>query len=113
VHQQSSRQLQQVNTALAPHDVLDAAVIHFSRRSGVYAAFLERRSATHVALRGQGGEEIVVGAQAIANGTSVSASTYMFDQQVARFLATLPPYVAPPVLEEPVPDAVDVAPVSA
>jgi hypothetical protein len=24
-------------------------------------------------------------------GTSVSASSYMFDQQVARFLSTLPP----------------------
>jgi uncharacterized protein GlcG (DUF336 family) len=97
-HQQTSRQLQQANTALLPDDVLDAAVAHFSRRNGVYATFLERRGPTHLVFRGQGGEELVIGVQAIAGGTSVSGSTYMFDQQVARFLAWLPAYVPPLVL---------------
>ena len=42
-------------------------------------------------MRGQGGEEIVVGVAEAAGGTAVTASSYMFDQQVARFLAGLPP----------------------
>lgn len=99
-HQQATRQLQRADTALPPDAVLDAAITHFSRRSGVYAAFLERRGPTHVVLRGQGGEEIVIGVQAIAGGTSVTGSTYMFDQQVARFLASLPAYIAPPALPD-------------
>jgi hypothetical protein len=99
-HQQASRQLQHAQTAMAPDAVLDAAVAHFSRRNGVYATFLERRGPTHLVFRGQGGEELVIGVQPIANGTSVSGSTYMFDQQIARFLAWLPAYVAPPALPE-------------
>ena len=43
--------------------------------------------------RVQGGEEILVGASPAGdgNGTRVTGSTYLFDQQVARFFATLPP----------------------
>ncbi|MCU0635190.1 MAG: hypothetical protein MUE41_09985 [Gemmatimonadaceae bacterium] len=96
VHQQSSRQLQSADTAQSPDAVLDAAVSFFAHRGGVYSAFLEKRGPTHVVLRGQGGEEIVIGVAPIPGGTRVSGSTYMFDQQVARFLAVLPPYVAPP-----------------
>lgn len=109
-HQQSSRQLQQADTALAPDAVLDAAVEHFTRRAGVYAAFLERRGPTHLVLRGQGGEELVIGVQPLAGGTRVSGSTYLFDQQVARFLATLPPWVAaaePPALADATPETTD------
>ncbi|MCU0647004.1 MAG: hypothetical protein MUF00_03375 [Gemmatimonadaceae bacterium] len=107
MHQQSSRQLQSADTSLTPSAVLDLAESHFTQRSGVYAAFVEKRGPTHVVLRGQGGEEIVIGAQALPGGTRVSGSTYMFDQQVARFLAVLPAYVAPPVLEAPAADVAD------
>jgi len=90
MHQQSSRQLQVVLTSLAITEVLDSAIKFFSRRSGVYSAFLEKRGPTHVVLRGQGGEEIAIGAYAAPGGTSVSGSSYLFDQQVTRFLDSLP-----------------------
>ena len=91
MHQQSTRQLQERTTSLAPAAVLDLAVQFFSRQSGVYAAFPEKRGPTHVMLRGQGGEEIAVAAWSTDAGTMVSGSSYMFDQQVARFLDALPP----------------------
>lgn len=90
MNQQSTRQLQDRVTSLAPAAVLDQAVQFFSRQSGVYAAFPEKRSPTHVMMRGQGGEEIAIAAWAIDGGTMVSGSTYLFDQQVARFLDSLP-----------------------
>lgn len=90
-HQQSSRTLQETVTTLAPAEVLQAAKTFFARRNPIYAAFLEKEGPTHTAFRGQGGEEIVVGTMTVAGGTRVTASTYMFDQQVARFFATLPP----------------------
>jgi hypothetical protein len=45
-----------------------------------------------VSLRGQGGEEVLIAAAAAGdgNGTRVTGSTYLFDQQIARFFATLP-----------------------
>lgn len=91
MHQQSSRQLQSVVTSLSIPDVLDAAVRFFSRAGGIYSAFLEKRGPSHVVLRGQGGEEIAIGAGTVPGGTSVSGSSYLFDQQVARFLSSLPP----------------------
>jgi hypothetical protein len=93
-HQQSSRTLQETVTTLPAADVLQAAKTFFARRNPIYAAFLEKEGPTHAAFRGQGGEEITVGTMAVPGGTRVTASTYMFDQQVARFFATLPP--APP-----------------
>lgn len=91
MHQQSTRQLQERVTSLAPSAVLDQAVQFFSRQSGVYAAFPEKRGPTHVMLRGQGGEEIAIAAWTTEAGTMVSGSSYMFDQQVVRFLDALPP----------------------
>lgn len=91
MHQQAARQLQERLTSLEPSAVLDQAVQFFSRQSGVYAAFLEKRGPTHVILRGQGGEEIAIAAWSTEAGTTVSGSTYLFDQQVARFLDALPP----------------------
>jgi hypothetical protein len=41
-----------------------------------------------------GGEEVVFNATASPIGTRVSASSYLFDQQIARFLSTLPPVAA-------------------
>jgi hypothetical protein len=42
-----------------------------------------------VTLRGQGGEEVVIAAIPGVGTTKVTGSTYLFDQQVARFFATL------------------------
>lgn len=74
-------------------DVIAAAKTFFARRNSLYSAFVEREGPTFVSMRGQGGEEILVGAAPAAdgNGTRVTGSTYLFDQQLARFFATLPP----------------------
>ena len=99
MNQQSSRTLQETRTSLAPDAVLDAARGFFARRPSIYAAFIEQESPTHISLRGQGGEEIVIGVRPAAGGTAVTGSTYMFDQQLERFFTTLPP--APPEAEPP------------
>lgn len=93
---QSDRTLQEITTSLAPADVLAAAKQFFSRNASIYSAFVEKESDTHVAMRGQGGEEVIIGVRPAAGGTAVTGSTYMFDQQVGRFFASLPP--APPEL---------------
>lgn len=72
-------------------DVLRTAREFFARQSGIYSAFLEQEGPTHVTLRGLGGEEVVVGVAPADGGTAVNASSYMFDQQVALFLTSLPP----------------------
>lgn len=87
---QQDRTLQECTTTLSPRDVLWRAKEFFSRRNGIYAAFPEQESATHLTLRGQGGEEIVLGVAAEGPGARVTGSSYMFDQQIARFFATLP-----------------------
>lgn len=89
---QEDRTLQEARTSLSVPDVLAAAKTFFARRNSIYAAFVEREGPTFVSLRGQGGEEILVAAAAAGdgNGTRVTGSTYLFDQQVARFFATLP-----------------------
>ena len=91
MHQQSSRQLQERLTSLSVSQVLDAATRFFGRSGSVYTAFPEKRGPTHVALRGQGGEELVIGARPTDGGTSVTGSSYLFDQQIAAFLDSLPP----------------------
>ena len=88
---QEDRTLQETRTTMSVPDVLAAAKTFFARRNSLYAAFVEKEGPAFVSMRGQGGEEILVGAVADANGTRVTGSTYMFDQQLARFFATLPP----------------------
>lgn len=95
MHQQSSRQLQEQLTSLSVAEVLTAATRFFARGGGIYTAFLEKQGPAHVVLRGQGGEEIAIAARVTDAGTAVSGSSYLFDQQIARFLDSLPP--APPV----------------
>lgn len=91
------RTMQEVHTVLAPPDVLTAAKEFFARRNSIYAAFVEQESATHLSLRGQGGEEIVIGAIVRSGATLVTASSYMFDAQVSRFFSTLPPAAEPAI----------------
>jgi hypothetical protein len=102
MHQQSSRQLQSRRTAAPVAEVLSHAVRFFSRGSGIYSAFVEKQGPTYVSMRGQGGEELVIAARETPDGTEVSGSSYLFDQQIARFLDALPP--APP--PAPVPEAI-------
>ena len=110
MHQQSKRQQQNRVTSLTVAQVLDAATRFFSRGGGVYSAFLEKRGPGHVVLRGLGGEEIAIGAYAVPGGSSVSGASYLYDQQIASFLASLPP--ATP-LASVSPDALADAPVVA
>jgi len=86
---QTTRTLQETVTTLAPAETLDAAKRFFARQNGIYAAFPEQESAGHLTLRGQGGEEVIIGVTPRDGGTRVTGSTYLFDQQVARFFATL------------------------
>lgn len=78
-------------TSLEPRRVLDAARDFFSRRNTLYAAFIDQEGPTHVTLRGQGGEEIVIAATPENGHTLVTGSSYMFDAQISRFFSTLPP----------------------
>lgn len=91
MHNQSKRTLQSQRTSAAPADVLRAAREFFTHGSSIYAAFVEKEGPNHVVLRGQGGEEVVIAAFADGAATVVNGSSYMFDQQVARFLTTLTP----------------------
>jgi hypothetical protein len=88
---QPNRTLQETTTSHTPAEVLRSAKDFFGRQTGIYAAFPEQESKSHVTMRGQGGEEIVIAAIAGVGQTKVTGSTYLFDQQVARFLATLAP----------------------
>ena len=90
---QQDRTLQEARTTLSVLEVIAAAKTFFARRNSLYSAYVEREGPTFVSMRGQGGEEILVGASPAGdgNGTRVTGSTYLFDQQLARFFATLPP----------------------
>lgn len=90
VNAQSGRTLQEAVTTAGANEVIAAAKKFFSRRNGVYSAFVEKEGPGYVTFRGQGGEEIVIGTSVAEGGTRVTASTYLFDQQVARFLSSLP-----------------------
>ena len=96
MNQQRDRTLQQTTTSLGAAEVLAAAKRFFARRNSIYAAFVEKEGPTFVALRGQGGEEVIIGVAPAVGGTSVAGSTYIFDQQVARFFSTLPTVATPP-----------------
>jgi hypothetical protein len=86
-----NRTLQETTTSHTPAEVLQGAKEFFSRQTGVYAAFPEQESKAHLTLRGQGGEEVVIAAIPADGATRVTGSTYLFDQQIARFFATLAP----------------------
>jgi hypothetical protein len=86
------RTLLEQRTSLPPAEVLARARAFFAQRNSIYAAYVEQEGPTHVTLRGQGGEEIALAASAAGSGqTLVTGSSYLFDAQVSRFFATLPP----------------------
>ena len=85
------RTLIEHRTTVEPARVLDAARNFFSTRNPIYAAFIEQVGPGHVTMRGQGGEELVIAATAANGHTLVTGSSYLFDAQIQRFFATLPP----------------------
>jgi hypothetical protein len=89
---QSDRSLQEYQTTLPAAEVLALAKKWFAERNGIYAAFLEKEGETFVTMRGQGGEELVIATTPKDGGTLVTGSSYLFDMQIARFFATLPPF---------------------
>lgn len=89
------RTLIEHRTTLEPKQVLEAARAFFSRRNTLYAAFVEQEGPTHVTMRGQGGEEVVIAATPAAGHTLVTGSSYLFDAQISRFFSTLPPATVP------------------
>lgn len=99
MHQQTARITQDHRTALEPGEVLSRAKRFFQEQAGIYSAFFEKEGPQHVVMRGQGGEELVIAAVPIEGGSQVTGSTFLFDIQVARFFATLDPYLEPPPRE--------------
>lgn len=89
------RTVQETRTSLSPGDVLEAARRYFVERNSLYPAFADKTGPTFVTFRGQGTEEIVIAVAPDVVGTRVTGSTYLFDQQLARFFTTLPPPATP------------------
>ncbi len=79
-----------MTTPLAGDEVLERAKSFFAERVPHYGAYLEHEGPTYVTFRGQGGEEIVLATRAIDGGTTVRASTLLYDQAIGRFFSTLP-----------------------
>ena len=88
---QAKRTLQEVRTSLSPEETIAAARTFFVRRASIYAAFPELQGPGYITFRGQGIEEIAIGAVHDGDATRVTGSSYLFDAQVARFLDSLPP----------------------
>lgn len=88
---ETRRTLLETKTNMPPADVLERAKRFFSDRNSIYTAYVEREGPQYVTMRGQGGEELIVHAAGTASGTAVTGSSYMFDAQIQRFFATLPP----------------------
>lgn len=103
---QTQRTLQEYRTTLPPADVIAAAKRFFTSRSNIYASFIERESPSHVTFRGQGNEELVIGAVTMEGVTLVTGGTYLYDMQIARFFTTLPPWDATEALLPPGPAAI-------
>ena len=77
-------------TSLDAAEVLARAKEFFSERVTHQAAFPEVEGPSHIVLRGQGGEEVVVATFPAYGDTRVRGSTLLFDQALDRFLSTLP-----------------------
>ena len=90
---QTQRTLQEYRTTLSPDEVIARAKQFFTRHVSIYAAFIEREGPGYVGFRGQGGEELYIGATAKDGATLVTGTTYLYDMHVARFFTTLPPFV--------------------
>lgn len=90
---QTQRTLQEYHTTLPPAEVIARAKQFFSRHVNIYAAFIEREGPGYVGFRGQGNEELFIGAVEKDGATLVTGTTYLYDMHVARFFTTLPPFI--------------------
>ena len=82
-------------TALDGPEILRRAKQFFTERVPMQAAFPEKEGPAFLLLRGQGGEEIALATFPAPPGVRVRASTLLFDQQLDRFLSTLPAAASP------------------
>lgn len=88
----SHHTLKELVTDISPDEVLAQAKSFFATRPKLYTAFVDKEGPGFCSFRGQGGEEIVIGVHpADGGGTRVTASTYLYEMQAARFLSTLTP----------------------
>lgn len=80
-------------TPISAPDIFTRAKRFFAERVPLSAAYPETEGPTHLVLRGQGGEEIVIAVipGGPAGVTRIRASTLLFDQTLDQFLQTLPP----------------------
>lgn len=83
----------EVLTTLDGPAVLARAKEFFAQRVPLNAAFPEKEGAGYLVLRGQGGEEIAIAVAPDGAAVRVRGSTLFFDQQLDRFLSTLPPVI--------------------
>ncbi|HUL50779.1 MAG TPA: hypothetical protein VLT79_12250 [Gemmatimonadales bacterium] len=84
-----------VTVALSPADIFARAKDFFGSRIPTSTAFPEKEGPTFLALRGQGGEELVISARLTSDDggpvrSAVRGSTLFFDQALDRFFSTLP-----------------------
>ena len=93
----------ETTTTLSAADVISRAKRFFAERVPQYAAYPEKEGPAYLVLRGQGGEEIALATFPAETGVHIRASTLLFDQQLDRFLSTLPsaPLPVPPVSSAP------------
>jgi hypothetical protein len=89
---QSQRTLQEYHTTLSPAEVITRAKDFFTHQVKIYTAFVEREGPGYVGFRGQGNEELYIGAIERDGATLVTGTTYLYDMHVARFFTTLPPF---------------------
>jgi hypothetical protein len=87
---QIDRTLQDTLTSMPPADVIAAAKQFFARYNSIYTAFVDMEGPDFVSMRGAGNEEVIIAATPRDGATFVTGSTYYYDQQLARFLASLP-----------------------
>lgn len=85
----------EIVTSLEPAAVLTRAREFFAERVPLNAAFPEKEGEGWLVLRGQGGEEVAISAVRHDGGVKVRGSTLFFDQQLDRFLSTLPKVAQP------------------
>jgi hypothetical protein len=78
-------------TSLSGEEVLERAKGFFTERVPRHGVYLEEEGPSFATFRGQGGEEIALATRVTPAGTTVRASTLLFDQAIGRFFSTLPP----------------------
>ncbi len=80
----------ETTTSLSGQEVLTRAKEFFAERVPHHGAFLETEGPTYATFRGQGGEEIALAVIEHDRGTTVRASSLLFEQAISRFYSTLP-----------------------